>query len=114
MHLLQGCYKGFTRVLQGCYKGVTRVLQGCYEGVTRVLQGCYKELHISYPTPRVLSAHNLPPAPLQAREAMVNLLKHGFLVKRIRTRRKLGAENGRWKAGMQQCYSSVTAGLQLC
>jgi hypothetical protein len=61
--VLQGCYKGVTRVSQGCYTGVTRVLQGCYKGftnmlqvwckdvtsvfqvcfkgVTRVLQGCY-------------------------------------------------------------------------
>jgi hypothetical protein len=27
-------------VLQGCYKGVTRVLQGCYSDVTVMLQGC--------------------------------------------------------------------------
>jgi hypothetical protein len=35
---------GFSRVLQGwvlqgCYKGATRVLQGCYNGATRVLPG---------------------------------------------------------------------------
>ena len=37
--MLQGCYKGVTKVLQGCYKGVTRVLQGCYKVVTGPLFG---------------------------------------------------------------------------
>jgi hypothetical protein len=32
--VLQGCYKGVTKVLQGYYKGVTRVSQECYKGVT--------------------------------------------------------------------------------
>ena len=44
--LLEGCYKGDTRVLQGCYRGVTEalhgvtgVIQGVDKGVAELLQG---------------------------------------------------------------------------
>jgi hypothetical protein len=33
------------KVLQGCYKGVTRMLQGCHKGFTRESKGAYKECH---------------------------------------------------------------------
>ena len=40
--MLQGCYKGVSRVLERNYKDLTRFLHGYYKGVTRVLQECFK------------------------------------------------------------------------
>jgi hypothetical protein len=40
--VLQGCYKGITRILLEWARqsaGVTKVLQGCYKGVARVSEG---------------------------------------------------------------------------
>jgi hypothetical protein len=42
--VLQGCYKGVTKVLQRSYKGVARVLHGYYKCATKVLQKYYKDV----------------------------------------------------------------------